>query len=50
MRLTSADVLPQGDPDHLVRQVPKEKLLRVSFLSRVRLENEGLLVLMVREV
>lgn len=50
MRLTFAYVLPQGDPDHLVHQVPKEKLRRVSFLSRVRLETEGLLVSMAREV
>lgn len=50
LRLTSGHVHPQEDLDHLVLQVPQEDLLRVIFLTPVRLEIKDLLAPMVQEV
>lgn len=43
-------VLPQGDQDHLVLQVPQEELLRVTFLIQVHLEMGDLPALTAQEV
>lgn len=40
---------PQGELDRLVLQVPQEKLLRVTFQTRVCLEIRDLLAPMVQE-
>ena len=50
MRLTAEHIPPQGELDRLVLQVPQEKLLRVTFQTRVCLEIRDLLALMVQEV
>lgn len=50
MRLTAEHVPLQGELDRLVLQVPQEKLLRVTFQTRVCLEIRGLLAPTVQEV
>lgn len=50
MRLTAEHIPPQGELDRLVLQVPQEKLLRVTFQTRVCLEIRDLLAPMVQEV